>query len=195
VNRWVFALSLVTLAASSAGCDGCRGKPKPAMLADAAPPPSFDKKPAEPDPRFAADAFWTTAADGDPFDLSALADHEGAPGLLEGLEQGGQVGRAALLALPYADDAPLAYRRLAEIALQTKDDTQLDVLTVLRRIAEESRAGGEPLDPGGPEACVDAMRLIAKGAGPKTNRYQAAAVLRALAGRGALDPATIPAVD
>ena len=189
-----FLLLSIALTASVGGCNGC-GKTPSGLLADAAPPPHFSRPPAQPDPRFTTDVFWTTATDDDPMDLAALADHEGATGLLEGLEQGGPVGLAALHALPYASDAELALRRLGEIALQTKDDRQLDVLVTVRRIAEGARQGGEPLDPGGPEACIQALEFIAKSGAPKGNRYEAEAALRAFSYRGAVDPAQVPAVD
>lgn len=184
----------IALAATMCGCNGCRKTPA-GLLADAAPPPEFAKPATPTDPRFTADPFWTTATDDDPMDLAALADHEGATGLLEGLEQGGPVGLAALHALPFADDAELAFRRLAEIALQTKDDTQLDVLVTIRRMAEDAKQGGEPLDPGGPEACIQALVLIAKDGPAKRNRFEAVAALRAFSYRGAFDPVLIPAVE
>lgn len=194
VNR-IGALVVVALCATSmVGCNGCN-KTKPAMLADAAPPPSFDKPAKAPDPRFASDPFWLAAASDDPLDLAALGEHEGAEGLLEALEQGGGVGLVALHALPYTDDSELALRRLGEIALQTKDQTQLDVLGAIRAIAQDMAARGEPLDPGGPEACIEALVLIAKDGSPKQNRLEARAALFAFASRGAVSPSRIPATD
>jgi len=176
-------------------CDTCRDKPRAALLADAAPPPSLDEPIAQPHPRFASHPFWLAARSEDPLDLAALAEIEGATGLLEGLEQGGQVGRTALHAMQYADDAELAYRRLAQIALQTTDETQLDVLLALEHIGNNAPLAGEPLDPDGPEFCIQALLTIVGGSSPAANRHVAVAALHAFARRGAVNPAQIPPVD
>lgn len=176
-------------------CDACRDKPPAALLADAAPPPTLDKPATQPDPRFASHPFWVAATSDDPLDLAALAEIEGATGLLEAFEQGGQVGRTALHAMQYADDAELVYRRLAQVALQTTGDTQLDVLVAIHQIAQNAPLGGEPLDPGGPEFCIQALLTIARGSSPAANRHAAVAALHAFSHRGAVDPGHIPPVE
>ena len=82
-------------------------------VADAAPPPVL-RAPAKESAR-AKDEMWRRATEGDPIELARLADREGAGGLLLGLEDGGEIGLTALAALPFADDAELAYQRLGEI--------------------------------------------------------------------------------
>ena len=184
----------VVIAAGACGCDSCQKAEAP-VITDAAPPPRFDKPPARADPRFVEDVLWKQAIGGDPMDLAALADQEGAPGLLEGLEQGGAVGKTALRAMPYADDAELGYQRLAEIAEQTEGTTQLELLQGIGLIAREAKARGEPLDPSGAEVCIVALQRIAAGKGERRNRLEAAAALRAFAYRGAMDPGKVPAVE
>jgi len=170
---------------------GCKKKPS-ALLVDAAPPPSFaDKKLA--DAGIEIDELWKRAVQGDPIDLGALADREGAAGLLAGVEQGGDLGVAALHALPYADDASVALRRLGEIALQTDGAVQKDVVDVVERIAARPPTQTEVLDATGARACADALLEISRKSGiSKETRSRAISALRLLADQLVVDPSQIP---
>jgi hypothetical protein len=171
---------------------GCKKKSS-ALLADAAPPPSFaDRKSA--DASIEIDETWKRAMLGDPIDLGSLADREGASGLLDGVEQGGEVGIAALHALPFADDAELAFRRLGEIALQTEAEVQLDVVNVIEQIAARPLTQTEVLDAPGARTCADAMLEIARKASiRRETRARAISALRLMADRLVVDPNQIPA--
>jgi hypothetical protein len=139
------------------------------------------------------DALWQRAMEhGDALDLGVLADREGAAGLLQGVEQGGQVGRTALLALPYALDAETALQRLGEIALQTDDGAQREVIETIQDVVQRMPYTREPLDAPGVRACGEALVEIAKGRGVKANRALAVSVARLLVDRMAIDPASIP---
>jgi hypothetical protein len=179
---------VVLLAVALVGCK----KKSSVLLADAAPPPSFaDKKPA--DASIEIDEAWKRAMLGDPIDLGSLADREGAMGLLAGVEQGGEIGVASLHALPYADDADLALRRLGEIALQTDGVVQQDVVDVIERIAARPATQTEVVDASGARACADAMlELARKTSLRKETRARAISALRLLAERLVVDPTQIP---
>jgi len=130
---------------------------------------------------------------GDPIDLASLADREGASGLLAGVEQGGEAGVTALHALPHADDAELALRRLGEIALQVDGKTQRDVVDAIHGIASRPVRQAEVIDATGARACADALLDIARRSGvPKETRAVAVSALRSLAERMVVDPARIP---
>jgi hypothetical protein len=129
----------------------------------------------------------------DPEDLAALADREGAIGLMEGVEQGGEAGVAALHALPHADDAELALRRLSEIALQTDGVTQLDVVDVIERITARPVRQAEVLDVEGARGCAKALLEIARKSGAKKEtRARAVSALRHMADWLVVDPKQIP---
>jgi hypothetical protein len=179
--------SLVLMVSAGSACK----KRSAALAADAAGPPSFTR-PAAVDAAFEIDALWSRASGADPIDLATLADREGARGLLAGVEAGGEPGVTALHALPYADDAELGLRRLAEIGLQTDGDTQRDVVDTVLRIAIRP-APDEPLDPEGVRSCGAALLDIARrGSVDRDTRALAVSALRLLAERQAVDPAQIP---
>src|SRR5688572_5207527 len=88
------ATAIVVLLLSSGVAVSCRGRQ---VATDAAPPPSLFAQPATESER-TKDELWRRALERDPIDLARLADREGAGGLLEGLEEGGPIGLAALAA-------------------------------------------------------------------------------------------------
>ena len=175
----------------SAALGACKSKPSP-LLADAAPPPSFaDRK--DKGASLEIDETWRAAMDGDPVDLARLADREGAIGLLEVMEQGGEPARTALHALPEADDAELALRRLGEIALQTDEPVRQDVVDVIERIAARPLTQTEVLDATGARACADAMLELARNPKVKKDtRAKAISALRRMVDRLVVDPKQIP---
>ena len=159
---------------------------------DAAPPPSLGSEPAKESER-AKDELWRRALDGDPIDLARLADREGAGGLLEGLEEGGPIGLAALAALPWTDDGDTAYQRLGEIVRQIDPTTTGPVIGAVIGMAARPRRQREPLDPQGLRSCADALLALAERKSLAKNiRAPAISALRLLAERGAVSAASIP---
>lgn len=169
----------------------CRKAP-PADLADAAPPPSLQGD-ARAGSERASDGAWLRAGEGDPIDLERLAEREGSAGLLEGLEEGGAIGRTALAALPYADDAELVYARLAEILRLARPADLPLVVEAAAGIAQRPRRQAEPLDPPGARACAAALVEVAKrDDAPGALRADAVSAARFLAERGAIASGMIP---
>lgn len=168
---------------------GCRSKQD---AGDASPPPSLGADAAEESER-SKEALWRRAVEGDPIDLARLADREGAGGLLEGLEEGGPIGLAALAALPFADDADAAYQRLGEIVQQLDPAATGPVLQAIVDIAARPRRQTEPIDPAGLRSCGEALLSLAKRKSLAKNvRAPAISALRRLAERGAVTAAAIP---
>jgi len=167
----------------------CRAKNE---VADAAPPPSLGNQPAK-ESELAKDELWRRALEGDPADLARLADREGAGGLLEGLEEGGPIGLAALAALPWADDADAAYQRLGEIVRQLDPTATLPVVQAIVDMAARPRRQTEPLDPPGLRSCAEALLTLAeKKSLAKSVRAPAISALRLLVEKGAVSAASIP---
>ncbi|HPY19531.1 MAG TPA: hypothetical protein PLM08_17720, partial [Polyangiaceae bacterium] len=126
------------------------------------------------------DALWNQAMQSeDDIDLASLADREGASGLLDALEVGGKVGQTALAALPMADDAPVAFRRLSQLVLLTQGSAQQRVMQTIFSIAETPIHRGEPIDDGGAELCAMALtRLVQDSKTPAPLRSLAISTLR-----------------
>jgi hypothetical protein len=139
------------------------------------------------------DDLWSRALGGDPLDLARLADREGAGGLLEGLEEGGPIGLAALAALPFANDGETAYQRLGEIVRQLDPAATGPVVQAIVDMAVRPRRQAEPLDPPGMRSCAEALLALAeKKSAAKSIRAPAISALRLLAERGAVSAAAIP---
>ena len=188
-------VAVVSLALVSALVGACR---RDHVVAGLAPPPSAL---AESDAAPATSSVIATrepwpqalAAPDDALELDRLADAEGCAGLLVGLEEGGAVGRTALRALPFADDAELAMGRLAEIARQADDAALPLVLDAIEGIAQRPLHQREPLDPLGTHAAFDALVEIAKrDRTPPPWRAQAVTTARLIAQRGPYDAALLP---
>ena len=130
---------------------------------------------------------------GDDIDLASLADREGASGLLDAIEQGGKVGLAALAALPMATDAPVAFRRLAQLTLLTQGDARLHVMKTIQGIAQQPVRHGEPLDQGGLRECAQALIRIARDtSAPAQHRVLAIGTVRLRAFAAHVDVAQVP---
>jgi hypothetical protein len=179
----VLALSILVLAS-------CHSKGN--VVGDAAPPPSLSAKPAKESER-AKDDLWRRAASQDPMDLARLAEREGAGGLLEGLEEGGPLGLVALDALPFADDAEVAFQRLGEIVRQIDPVESSPVVSAITAIALRPRRQTELLDPPGLRSCAQALLDVAqKKSLAAAVRAKAITALRLLSERGAVEPNLIP---
>jgi hypothetical protein len=117
----------------------------------------------------------------------------GAAGLLEGIDDGGDVAAVALSALPYADDADIALGRLAEIAREPDPSRRRPILEVILAIAGRPRTPHELLDPEGMRRCAEAMIVLATRRDlPREDRALAVSTARALAEKGYVNPARIP---
>lgn len=182
-------LGLVCLIVALSACK----KTDPA-LAGAAPPPSLDHS-VKPGSARAENGDWQRASQGDPLELARLADREGAAGLLDGLEEGGVVGLTALLALPYADDAEIAYRRLGEILRQLEGEKAEPVLDAALGIASRPRTQTEPLDPEGTRYGIEALMSVAQSKAPEATRAKAVSALRLLADRDLVENVAIANLD
>jgi hypothetical protein len=156
----------------------------------AAPPSAL--APLGPSPR-ESDPRWKRAPDEDPAEHQRLALAVGAAGLLEGVNDGGEIAAVALAALPYADDADIALARLAELAAGADVSLRRPILSAILAIAGEPRRSRELLDPEGVRRAAEAMlTLAARQDVPREERALAISAARALAEKGYVDPARIP---
>ncbi|WP_433937505.1 thiamine biosynthesis protein [Sorangium cellulosum] len=159
----------------------------------AAAPPSASAAPRPPSPRL-TDPRWLRAAGDDPLEHARLAEAEGASGLLAALEDGGDIALAALRALPYADDADLALGPLAERARAAPAPSLPPLLDALLGVAGRPPRPREPLDPDGARAAAALLlELSGRRDLPAEQRAVAISAARALAEKGLVDPARIPA--
>jgi len=140
------------------------------------------------------DPRWQRARGDDPLERARLAEAEGAARLVEALDDGGEVAATALLALPYADDADLALGPVSQRALAAKPADLAPLLQALLEIAGRPARPREPLDPEGARAAGEALLALARRRDlPRDLRALAVSGARALAARGYVDPAAIPA--
>lgn len=142
----------------------------------------------------ARDPRWIAARDEDPAERMRLAAAEGAAGLLEAIEDGGEIAATALEALPYAEDAEAALGRLGSLAQAATPSQRGPVLAAILAIAGQPRRSREPLDPEGARACGEVViSLAARVELSREERATAVSAARALAEKGYADPRRIPA--
>lgn len=178
-----------------AGCSpGPRGGEAVPPASSSAPPGSPPLASARPPSPRATEPLWIRARDEDLLERARLAEAVGAAGLLLGFSDGGETAETALLALPHADDADIALRRLGEAALAADAASLPGLLEAIHGIAGRPARAREPLDPEGARACGEAMVSLAGRASlPREARALAVSAARALAERGYVDRARIPA--
>ena len=141
----------------------------------------------------ASDARWLAARDEDPAASMRLAAVEGAAGLLDGVEDGGETTAVALRALPFAEDAESALGRLGALLAGMPSEQQGPALAAILAIAGEPRRQREALDAEGARSCGEALITLASRADlPRENRAIAVSAARALAEKGYADPRKIP---
>ncbi|UQA58078.1 thiamine biosynthesis protein [Polyangium aurulentum] len=139
------------------------------------------------------DPRWQRAGGEDPADRQALADALGATGLVEALDDGGEIARTALSALPLADDAELSLGPLARRALAASGDDLGAILEAILAIAGRPAGAREALDPEGAAEAGEAMIALAgRTSLPREHRALAVSAARALAEKKIVDPARIP---
>jgi len=185
---------LFAIGVALTSCGSCKRETTPpaGVFPDAAPPPALTGSAAAESPR-RSDPLWQRAAGDDPIERARLADAVGAAGLLEGVEDGGDIARTALAALPLADDGDIALRRLCEIATLAEPAAIGPVLEAILGIAGRPRQQRELLDPEGVRACGEALVVMAgKSSLSRADRALAVSAARALAEKGYVDPSKIP---
>jgi hypothetical protein len=187
----------LALAFAHLGCSSShRDSPAPPPSTGSAGALSAAAQPAgppRPSPR-EHDPLWLLARDEDPAERQRLALAVGAAGLLEGVDDGGDTAALALSALPYADDADLALGKLADLAQTADPAHRRALLDTILTIAGHPRKSRELLDPEGVRRCAETMvALAARDAIPRDDRAIAVSIARALAEKGFVDPARIPA--
>lgn len=129
----------------------------------------------------------------DPAGKQALADALGAPGLLEALDDGGEITATALEALPLTDDADLALSELARRALAAANEGRGPILEAILAIAGRPANARESLDPEGAAAAGAAVLAIASNKDiSREHRAAAISAARAFAEKKIVDPSKIP---
>ncbi|MFO0762055.1 MAG: thiamine biosynthesis protein [Byssovorax sp.] len=181
-------MALIGCSSNHLGPDPVPPPPLPSASASAAPSAALPRpSPRDTDPR------WLRAREADPAEKARLADAEGATGLLEGVEDGGDNALTALSALPFAGDGELALRRLGELGLRPGALPRRAVLSAILGVSGQPRRQREALDPEGAIACGKAVIALAQRADlPREERALAVSAARALAELGYVDAAAIP---
>lgn len=141
----------------------------------------------------AADERWQKAKGEDLADKQALADAVGATGLVDALDDGGDMTTTALLCLPLADDADSALGSLAKRLPTVANELREAYLVAVLGIAGRPARAREVVDPEGLVEAGDAVLAIAKNdALPPEHRALAISAARAFAEKKIVDPAKIP---
>lgn len=200
-------LTLLFLSGFVAGCS--RGQPPPEAHS---PPLSSTTQPissiassvgtnlvaiAEPGAKSpsarASDERWQRAQGEDLADKQALADALGASGLVDALDDGGEMTVTALMCLPLADDADLALGPLANRLPAVPQELREAYLTAFLGIAGRPERARESLDHEGAARAGEALIATAKNeALPREHRALAISAARALAEKKLVDAAKIP---
>ena len=180
------------LAALLVACSPAIRETPPTVAAQPVAPRSIPApRPPRLNPRL-TDPRWllaSSSAGDDPLEKARLAVSVGAAELLDGIADGGDTAATALAALPYADDADIALGRLAELARGDAASRRRVLLAILA-IAGQPRRAREPLDPEGVSRCGELLlEMAADPALARDERSLAISAARALADKGALDPA------
>jgi hypothetical protein len=146
----------------------CRSTP-PDARSSAVPPGSatasrlgpldLDRPPPE-GSRFATSPVWRAALSGDALDLDRLARSEGAAGLAEALDLGGQPARSALAAAGYAEDGELLAGRLCALAAATAPPARASVLRAVRAVWARPRGSVEHLDATAAKSCEGILQSL-----------------------------------
>ena len=196
------AIALGALAPAGAGCggEGARGAGAESASASArslasASLPAADDGAAELGRALVARPMFTrAAASRDATDFAALGKEAGARALVAAMSDA-SARPVALAALPFADDADLAFRPLARAAREAHGDEGAELVDALAASLEHPRALGELLDPEGVRAASADLLVIARDEtrGARV-RALASTLLGRLADRGFVDRSAIPAL-
>lgn len=141
----------------------------------------------------AGDERWQRAKGEDAADKQALADSLGAAGLVDALDDGGDIATTALACLPFADDADAALGVLAKRLLEAPNEGRELYLVALLGIAGRPARAREVVDPEGAALAGEAVLAIAKNeALPREHRVLAISAARAFAEKKIVNSAKIP---
>jgi hypothetical protein len=139
------------------------------------------------------DERWQRAKGEDLADKQALADAVGAAGLVDALDDGGDITTTALLCLPLADDADSALGVLAKRLTEAPSEMREAYLVAMLGIAGRPAWSREMVDPEGALQAGEAVLTIAKNeALPREQRALAISAARAFAEKKIVDAAKIP---
>lgn len=139
------------------------------------------------------DERWQRAKGEDLADKQVLADALGATGLVEALDDGGDIARTALLCLPLTDDADSALGVLANRLQAAPNELREAYLVAVLDIAGRPARAREVVDPEGAAQAGEAVLAIAKNAAlPREQRVLAISAARAFAEKKIVDSAKIP---
>jgi len=139
------------------------------------------------------DPKWTRAMGEDAQGKQALADALGASGLVEALEDGGEIARVALEALPLAEDAEIALAPLVARGRGAKDADLVATLQAVLEIAGKPATAREALDPeGAAEAGAWVLSVATNESLPRETRAIAVSAARAFAEKKIVDGSKIP---
>lgn len=132
-------LSLCALSLGALGCVQPMAAPPVATPRPSATPQAdllnlSAEAPSRPG-RMQGDPYWMHAKDSH-LALAALAEREGASGLLEGVRLGGGVAIVALAALPLVPDAETGLGPLCDLLPRTEGESRTRLLTSLVALAE-----------------------------------------------------------
>jgi hypothetical protein len=128
----------------------------------------------------------------DPLDLTELASSIGAGRLAELLGDT-RARPVAIAALAYADDAEVAYAKMASEALAHPGADAAALLDSFSRSLDRPTKRGEILDSEGTHRAIGDLMTIARDASrAEAERAKAASILHRLAARGFVDDATVP---
>ena len=111
---------------------------------------------------YAMDPLWQRAASGSDFDRARLARKEGATSLLAALTVGGSLGRAALHALPYADERREVLGRLCELVPGTATPTASLLVESIYDVVANGPVSEESVDQGADAACASSLRQVSE---------------------------------
>ena len=183
-------LTIAVLLATAA----CSARPDAASAPAAHAAASASAIPRTPSAR-AGDPRWRRAAGDEPIERIRLAEAVGASELVDALDDGGEIEKTALMALPFARDADLALAPLSARAAGAKDASERRaLLEALVGIAGRPDDQRDPIDPEGTRAAASTLVEIARRASlDREDRALAVSAARALAEKGWIDPARVPA--
>jgi hypothetical protein len=171
---------------------GCRGAAK---SSDAGPAPSVMASAPAAVETSSPEQAWLEARTGDPLELARLLNLEGVHRLAEvaGDEHASVEGRAtAIRAIAFATDPTPALDALTKLVGAPSVERSTLALQTLAVVAPK-RSPIEELEPGAWRTCGEGLVAALKVIQGSVRRQLAISALRALADRGAVSAASIPA--
>jgi hypothetical protein len=132
-------------------------------------------------PEYTSDLLWVRASSGDDIDQARLARREDAESLLVAVAHGGSLGRAALAALPFADDRRGAQGTLCSLLARADAASLGPLLAALYDVVMNAPRTEEPIDPSAERRCAEVLTSASRPeSGRPEDRDRAQAVLARL---------------